>query len=112
MFVYVTIMLCDLMKSLHTSTFLKRIPKNTATLLTQRGGNPLIASKSIKINHSTRPQIKLILELATVGNTMTTMEVYLPSQLLLVTSVTERASSKGITNPMKMALVGIHKITP
>ena len=80
------------------------------TLLTHRGGHPIITRKSLKMSQSILLQIKLISKQDTVVKTPTLVEIYLPSELQLVTSVAEGAVSKGITNPIEMAMVGIHPI--
>ena len=124
-FVFVTRMSCDLRNSLHTSPLFNSLRMNGATLLTQSGGNPLIERNGRntslcfwsltlwKLNTQSKIiQSKLILKVSTVTKTMDLVEVYLPSQLKLLISVSEKVISKWPKNPMEMVLAEIHPRTP
>ena len=99
----------------------KRLCVNNKTLLNKSGWKPLIARKSLTVtlhfqritlwqsnSQSTRMLIKFILKSFTVVNKMTLVEGSIPSQVWIVTSVSEKVISKGIENPMEMFLMGIH----
>ena len=124
-FFSVTSMPCDLRNSLHTSPLFNSLRMNGATLLTQSGGNPLIERNGRnmslcfwsltlwKLNTQSKiNQSKLILKVSTVTKTMDLVEVYLPSQLKLLISVSEKVISKCTKNPMEMVLAEIHPRTP
>ena len=86
-FMCVTRIPYNLRSSLHMIPFFKSLHTNTSTLLTQKGGHPIIASKILKMVHSKIMQIKLISKSDAVVKKTTIMGGYLPSHLLLVTSV-------------------------
>ena len=53
---------------------------------------------------------KMISKHATVGNIINMVEINLPIQLKLGTSVSKRAIIKGIADPIEMVLMGINMI--
>ena len=88
---------------------LKSLWVNTATLFTQRGGNPLISRESLRMSlclwrlllrhlnsKSSILWIELVSRASTVSNTLTLVESCLPSQLQIITSVAKRVICKGI----------------
>ena len=113
-FLCVTRMLCNPRNSLPTSPLFNRIHVNTSNLLNKSEGKPLTTRKGLKTRFfsqrlklcqfkikSKRAWGKFILKYSVLGRTIIMVKGFLPIQVLLVTSVSERAKNKVIENPMK-----------
>ena len=92
-FTFLTRIPCDPMSSLTMGPLFERLWVNTITFSPHSGQKPFISKKSIKMSisllifplgqfkiQSSRLKINLIPKSATVGNTMTLVDIHLPSQ--------------------------------